>query len=57
MLLSKLEEMPLNTALSGVLRIEALVVESDEIPKVVEASPKLLPDNLPKSLVPAMMML
>ena len=57
MSLSKLEEMPLNTALSGVLRIEALVVESDEIPKVVEASPKPLPDNLPKSLVPAMMML
>jgi hypothetical protein len=47
---------PLNTALSGVLRIEVLVVESDEIPKVVVPVTELAA-SLPKSVVPAMMML
>jgi hypothetical protein len=48
--------MLLNTSLSGVLRIEVLVTESEEIPNVM-APATLPPDNLPKSLVPAMMML
>ena len=47
---------PLNTAFSDVLSIEVLVVESDEIPKVVVPETEL-PASLPKSVVPAMMML
>ena len=47
---------PLNTAFSDVLSIEVLVVESDEIPKVVVPDMSL-PASLPKSVVPAMMML
>ena len=47
---------PLNTALSCVLRIEVLVVESDEIPKVVVPIAELTA-SLPKFVLSAMMML
>ena len=47
---------PLKTEFSGVLRIEVLVVESDEIPKVVVPIAELTA-SLPKFVLSAMMML
>ena len=47
---------PVNTELSVVFKMELFAVDNDEIPKVMVPSGRS-PDNLPKSVLLAMMML
>ncbi len=47
---------PVNTELSVVFKMELFAVDNDEIPNVMVPS-TMSPDNLPKSVVLAMMML